>query len=147
MESIEEYLNSVSPGHREAVIKLREIINRNIPAGFTEGISYGMIGWFVPHSLYPKGYHCNPSLSLPFLNLASTKSHIALYHMGVYADKALLDWYMNEFAKTTGSKPDMGKSCLRFKKPEKIPFELIGTLATKITPQKWIKMYETNFVK
>jgi hypothetical protein len=110
-------------------------------------MNYGMIGYVVPHSLYPAGYHCDPKLPLPFINLASQKQYIALYHMGVYADPALLGWFLEAHAQLGIGKPDMGKSCLRFKKPEKIPFDLIGELCTKVTPQAWIDRYESAIKK
>ncbi|HKZ36872.1 MAG TPA: DUF1801 domain-containing protein, partial [Chryseolinea sp.] len=116
---------------------------KNLPKGFKEVMSYGMLGYVVPHTLYPNGYHCDPKQPLPFISLASQKSHIALYHMGLYAGKNL-DWFTKEWSKTTDKKLDMGKSCIRFKKPEDVPMELIGELASKITPKEWIVMYEKN---
>jgi hypothetical protein len=107
-------------------------------------MSYGMIGYVVPHSNYPEGYHCAPELPLPFINIASQKNFVAFYHMGIYAEKEILDWFTGEFPKHSKSKLDMGKSCIRFKKPEQIPFELIGELVQKITVEKWIEIYESN---
>ena len=104
---------------------------------------YGMIGYVVPHTVYPPGYHCDPKQPLPFMNIASQKNFIALYHMGLYADAKFLDWFKKEYAKQTKTKLDMGKSCLRFKKPEHIPYKLIGELVSKVTPQKWIALYES----
>ena len=124
--------------------KLRETIVSNLPKGFQEGISYGMIGWVVPHSIYAPGYHCDPKLPLPFMSIASQKNFVALYHMGVYADKKLYDWFVFEYPKHVKTKLDMGKSCIRFKKPENIPFELIGELVSKMTPHQWIDLYEAN---
>jgi hypothetical protein len=106
-----------------------------------------MIGYVIPHTLYPAGYHCKPELPLPFLNIASQKNFIAVYHMGMYADKKLLDWFTAEFPKHSKAKLDMGKSCIRFKKPEQIPFELIGELASKMTVKEWIALYEKNYKK
>ncbi|HRI21013.1 MAG TPA: DUF1801 domain-containing protein [Panacibacter sp.] len=126
--------------------KLRNEILQNIPEGFQETMGYGMIGYVVPHSLYPKGYHCTPQLPLPFMNIASQKNFIAVYHMGVYADKSLYNWFVEEYSKLSSAKLDMGKSCIRFKNPGKIPFELIGKLAGKITVKQWIDIYEENFV-
>lgn len=146
-ESIAEYLDALPPERKAPVSKLHKIIKKNLPDGFKEGISYGMIGYFVPHSLYPQGYHCNPEQPLPFMSIASQKNFIALYHMGIYADKKLLDWFTNEYSKTVKSKLDMGKSCIRFKKPDEIPYELIGKLSEKITPMEWIKTYEKNIMK
>ena len=108
-------------------------------------MSYGMLGWVVPHSLYPAGYHCSPELPLPFLNLASQKNFIALYHMGIYADDKLLAWFQEAYAQAIPTKLDMGKSCIRFKRMDRIPFDLIGELASKMSPSDWIGMYEKSF--
>lgn len=126
---------------------LRNVLKENLPEGFTETVSYGMICYAVPHSLYPKGYHCNPDQPLPFISIASQKNFIALYHMGMYASPALLEWFTAEYAARLKGKLDMGKSCVRFKKPEAIPLDLIGELATKMTPSEWIEVYEKNFVR
>ncbi len=122
--------------------RLRTAIRKNLPGGFTETMSYGMIGYVVPHSLYKEGYHCDPSLPLPFMSIASQKHFIAIYHMGMYADKKLLDWFTKEYAQRISSKPDMGKSCLRFKKIDSIPYDLIGMLAKKMSVRQWISLYE-----
>lgn len=122
--------------------ELRKVILKNLPKGFAETMSYGMVGYVVPHSLYPGGYHCDPKQPLPFLSIASQKNFIAVYHMGIYSDPKLLQWFTKEFAKQSTAKLDMGKSCIRFKKPEQIPFKLIGELAAKMTPQDWISTYE-----
>jgi hypothetical protein len=110
-------------------------------------MSYGMLGYVVPHTIYPKGYHCKPNLPLPFMNIASQKNFIALYHMGVYSNPELLNWFIAEYSKLVKSKIDMGKSCIRFKKMEDIPYELIGELAAKMTVSEWISIYENNFIK
>lgn len=130
---------------KKAIAELRKVIKKNIPKGFQEGISYGMPGYVVPHSKYPAGYHCDPKLPLPFLTFASQKNFIAIYHMGIYADSKLLQWFTEAHAKASAKKLDMGKSCLRYKKPEDIPYQLIGELVAKITPDDWIEMYERNF--
>lgn len=135
-----------SPEERKAALKqLRQTILENIPKGFEECISYGMIGYSVPHSIYPAGYHCDPKIALPFVNFASQKNFIAFYHMGMYADPNLLEWFTNEYKKRVPSKLDMGKSCVRFKKAEHIPYDLIGELMQKITVENWIATYETNY--
>ena len=139
-----EYFEALPDDRREAMAALRKAISGNLPIGFAEAMQNGMPGWVVPHRLYPAGYHCDPKQALPFLSLASQKQYIALYHMGLYADPALLKWFQAEYAKRTGGKPDMGKSCIRFKKPDRIPFELIGELASKVTPGMWIEAYEKN---
>ena len=140
----EQYLSELPEDRKEAMLKLRNAIKENLPQGFEEVIIYGMLGYVVPHDIFPKGYHCNPKLPLPFINLASQKNFIALYHMGIYADKTLLDWFTSEYPKHVKTKLDMGKSCIRFKKPDDIPFELIGELARKMSVQDWITLYETN---
>ena len=146
-QSVQEYLENLPEERKEPIEKLRKIISENLPKGFEEQLSYGMIGYVVPKSIYPKGYHCTPELPLPFLSIASQKNSINLYHMGIYADEKLLLWFQEEFPKHSKKKLDMGKSCMRFKKPEDIPYELIGELARKMTPQDWIEMYGNAFVK
>ena len=143
--SVEQYLKELPADRQEAINKLREVINANIPKGFKEVMSYGMIGYVVPHSLYPDGYHCNPKLPLPFMNIGSQKNFIALHHMGIYASKKLLDWFVKEYETASKTKLDMGKGCIRFKKPENIPYKLVGELAGKMTAEDWINTYETNF--
>lgn len=140
--SVEGYLQSLPGERQEALRKLREIILKNLPEGFTEMMNYGMPGYVVPHSVYPPGYHCDPILPLPFINIASQKNHIAFYHMVLYADPTLLEWFLAEYPKHSKLKPDMGKSCLRFKKPGQIPFELLGELVRKMTANDWIALYE-----
>ena len=141
--SPEEYIAQI-PEERQVIMrKLRNIIKENLPKGFEEGMSYKMIGYFVPHSTYPEGYHCDTKLPLPFLNVASQKNSINLYHMGIYAKKELLDWFVTEYPKHCKRKLDMGKSCIRFKKVEEIPFDLIGELCTKMTVEEWVNVYES----
>ena len=140
----DEYIEK-SPEERQAALtKLREIIKENIPEGFKEAMSYGMIGYVVPHDLYPSGYHCDPKLPLPFVSLANQKNFIALYHMGIYASPELLEWWTAEYPKHAKRKLDMGKSCVRFKKMEDIPYDLIGELMRKMTVQDWVDVYEAN---
>ena len=143
----DEYINQLPEDRKQAVSKLRDIIRSNIPEGFVETISYGMIGYVVPHEKYPPGYHADPKLPLPFINIASQKSHIALYHSGVYTIDELHDWFVKEYPKHSDRKLDMGKSCIRFKKPEHIPYQLIGELVSKIDADEWIKIYEANVKK
>jgi|JI9StandDraft_1071089.scaffolds.fasta_scaffold21158_5 uncharacterized protein YdhG (YjbR/CyaY superfamily) len=140
--SPDQYVNSLPEDRKEAITQLRKIILKNIPKGFQEAISYGMLGYVIPHTLYPAGYHCNPELPLPFISLASQKNFIALYHMGMYADKKLLDWFTSEYPKHSKAKLDMGKSCIRFKKIDQIPFKLIEELVKKMTVKDWITIYE-----
>ena len=143
----DNYINNIPDERKEAFIKLRNVIFENLPEGFIETISYGMIGYVVPHSTYPKGYHCNPKLPLPFINIASQKNFIAIYHMGIYADENLHDWFITEYPKFSNTKLDMGKSCIRFKKTNEIPYHLIAELATKMNPKQWIELYESAFNK
>lgn len=143
--SPDEYVEQIPDDRKPAIKKLRQIIISNIPKGFEETMSYGMIGYVVPHSVYPSGYHCDPKLPLPFIAIASQKNFVAFYHMAIYADKSLYDWFVAEYSNHSKSKLDMGKSCIRFKKPEDIPYDLIGLLASKITTDHWIKMYEETF--
>ncbi len=138
-----EYLDVIPQERRSAFEKLRETILENIPEGFHEEMSYGMIGYVVPHALYPPGYHCDPKLPLPFVNIASQKNFIALYHMGIYMMPKLLDWFVSEYPKHAKSKLDMGKSCIRFKKPDDIPFELIALLMRRINVEEWVTVYES----
>ncbi len=142
--SVDAYLDAL-PAERQAGLReLRARIAAALPAGFEECISYGMIGWVVPHSLYPAGYHCDPKLPLPFLSLAAQKASINLYHLGLYADAELLAWFQVEHAKASQRKLDMGKSCIRYKKPEDIPMALIEQLAARTSPAEWISLYEAQ---
>ena len=145
--SISEYLENI-PKERKAVMqKLISTINKNLPKGFKEQLNYGMPSWVVPHSLYPDGYHCTPELPLPFMSIASQKNFIAVYHMGIYANPELMQWFVSEYPKYCSRKLDMGKSCIRFKKIEEIPFELIAEISTKMSPKDWIELYEDKFKK
>lgn len=143
----EEYLNEVPEERKSAIHKLRNVIVKNLPKGFKEAISYGMIGYVVPHEIYPSGYHCNPKLPLPFMSFASQKNSINFYHMGIYANIELYDWFINEYAYFSKKKLDIGKSCMRFKKEEDIPYELIGKLVTKMTVEDWVATYENALKK
>ncbi len=145
--TIENYIEQISEERKAVFQEIRNTIKENLPQGFEEQMSYGMIGYVVPHELYPKGYHCDPKLPLPFLSIASQKNFIAIYHMGIYADEKLLNWFTSEFPKHSKSKLDMGKSCIRFKKMNDIPLQLIAELCQKMTPEKWIELYENAFKK
>lgn len=140
----EEYIAQLPEERQQAIKKLRQVILDNLPEGFAETMSYGMIGYVVPHSLYPAGYHVDPALPLPFINIASQKNFIALYHSGIYANKNLHDWFVAEYPKHSKTKLDMGKSCIRFKKIDQIPYELIAELAGKMSGREWIDIYENN---
>ncbi len=140
--TVDDYIKELPEDRRTAIEKLRNEIKKNLPKGFKECMGYGMIGYVIPHSIYPAGYHCNPKVPLPFMNIASQKNYIAVYHMGVYANPKLLKWFTDEYAKAGVGKLDMGKACIRFKKSENIPYKLIGELAAKVTAEKWIEYYE-----
>ncbi|SDM16957.1 DUF1801 domain-containing protein [Chryseobacterium taihuense] len=145
--SIEDYVSKLPEERQEVFKKLFDTINNNLPEGFEENISYGMIGWGVPLGKYPAGYHCTPGSPLPFISVASQKNFIAVYHMGMYAKPELLNWFTEEFPKHSKRKLDMGKSCIRFKKMDEIPFELIAELSKKMTVDEWIRLYEANYKK
>ncbi len=145
-KTVNEYIDSLSDERRQIISDMRKVILKNLPKGFEETMQYGMISYVVPHTIYPAGYHCNPKDAVPFISLASQKSHIAIYHMAIYQG-ALKDWFASAWKKTTNKKLDMGKSCIRFKKPEDVPLKLIGELSGKITPKQWIELYENTFRK
>jgi len=140
----DEYIATIPEERKDVMQKLRKTILEHLPDGFSEVMSYGMIGYVVPHEIYPDGYHCDPKLPLPFMNIASQKNFIAVYHSGMYADKSLMDWFVREYPTHVKTKLDMGKSCVRFKKIDQIPMKLIGELASKMTPKDWIDLYEKN---
>ena len=140
--TVRAILENISEERKEAFERLHQIIVDHLAPGLEPGISYGNLGYVVPHSIYPAGYHCKPSEPLPLAWIASQKNSINFYHMGIYADPKLLEWFVAEYPKHSAQKLDMGKSCMRFKKPEHIPFELIGQLMGKMSAQEWIDMYE-----
>ncbi len=139
-----DYIKQLPEERQAVIVKLRKLITENLPKGFQEQMSYGMLGWVVPHTMYPSGYHCDPKLPLPFIHLASQKNFVVLYHSGIYADTKLHDWFVGEYTKCVKTKLDMGKSCVRFKKMETIPYELIEELCGKMTVEQWITLYEQN---
>lgn len=143
----DQYIAELPEDRKPAMEKLRSIFLENIPKGFEEQMGYGMLGFVVPFSLYPSGYHCDSKQPLPFAGMASQKNFIALYHMGIYANPELLDWFVSEYPKHSKQKLDMGKSCIRFKKMDQIPYELIAELMQKISIQDWISTYEKQFKK
>lgn len=147
VNTVDEYMATVPDDRREAFAQLIQTMQKNLPKGFEIGISYGMVGFCVPHSLYPAGYHCDPKLPLPFVSVANQKAGISLYHMGIYANADLMSWFTAEYPKHSKTKLDIGKSCIRFKKPEQIPFDLIGELMKKMTPKQWIETYERAFIR
>ncbi len=139
--TVDDYIKELPADRQKAISELRKVIRKNLPKGFKEEMNYGMMGYVVPHSKYPPGYHCNPKDPLPFLGVASQKNFIAIYHMGIYAKPDLLKWFTEAHAKASPKKLDMGKSCVRYKKVEDIPYKLIGELCTKMTPDDWIECY------
>ena len=143
-KSIEEYISSLAADRKSPIIELINVIDKNIPTGFEKIMNYGMPSFVVPHSMYPNGYHCDTTLPLPFIGVANLKSSISLYHMGLYTDSGLLSWFESEYPKHSHTKLNMGKSCIRFKKFNEIPYELIGLLATKMNMKNWIDIYEKN---
>lgn len=139
----DQYIAELPEDRKEVMQELRETVKKNLPKGFEETMQYGMISYVVPHSIYPDGYHCNPTDPLPFLSIASQKNHIAFYHMAIYSDPKLHEWFTEEYPKQAKGKLDMGKSCIRFKNPKNIPFELLGELTTKVSVDQWIAKYES----
>lgn len=145
--TVSDYIDNVQEERKSIFLQVLEAVRKGIPSDFEECISYGMIGFVVPHSLYPKGYHCDPKLPLPFISLANQKNSINLYHMGIYANADLLDWFVDSYNKSSGSKLDMGKSCIRFNPKKEIPYLLIQELCSKMKAEEWIKLYESAFNK
>ena len=141
--SPEDYIGQLPEERKAPMTKLHNLIKDNMPKGLESGMSYGMPAYFVPKSIYPPGYHCKPFPPLPFINIASQKNFIALYHLGLYAKKELHDWFISEYPKHSKYKLDMGKSCVRFKKIDDIPYDLIKELLGKMTIEEWIEIYET----
>ena len=142
-----EYIEQIDEKWRADFAKLVDVVESNLPDGFERKMEYNMISFVVPLSTYPKGYHCAPNTPLPFISLAAQKRHVALYHMGIYADEELLSWFQEEYAKRIPTKLNMGKSCIRFTNTKNIPYDLIGELVSKITPEEWIIKYEGELNK
>lgn len=146
-KTVQEILENIPADRAESFLRLHQTIIQNLPAGFEADISYGGLGYVVPHSIYAPGYHCKPSEPLPFAGIASQKNSINLYHMGIYSKPSLLEWFVAEYPKHSTQKLDMGKSCIRFKKVNDIPYELIGELMSKMSVQEWISLYESTLKK
>lgn len=145
--SVQQYIDQIPEERKSTFLKLRETVLQNLPKGFKEEMNYNMIGYVVPHSIFPDGYHCDPRLPLPFANIANQKNFIALYHMGIYVDKDLLDWFTKKYTEKCKYKLDMGKSCIRFKKMKGIPYDLIAELFQKVSVDSWIKTYTSAIRK
>jgi uncharacterized protein YdhG (YjbR/CyaY superfamily) len=139
--TVAEYLQSLPPDRRESINAVRKVILANMDPLLEEGMTYGMIGYYVPHRHYPAGYHCDPKMPLPYAGLASQKNHMSLYTMSVYGHMPTLEWFQKAWAKS-GKKLDMGKSCIRFKKLEDLPLDVIGELVRKVPVAKYIGYYE-----
>jgi uncharacterized protein YdhG (YjbR/CyaY superfamily) len=147
MNTVDEYIQAL-PSERQSVFQeLRDVIKQNLPKGFEECMSYNMPAFSVPHSIYPAGYHCKPEEPLPFLSIASQKNFIGFYHMGIYVMPDILDWFTVSYTKLEIGKLDMGKSCVRFKKIDRMPYELIAELCQKISVDQWIEVYERELKK
>jgi uncharacterized protein YdhG (YjbR/CyaY superfamily) len=140
--SVEEYMKNVDPRWKDLLGRIRDLIRENLPEGFEEAISYKMIGYVVPHSIYPKGYHANPKEPLPFINLAAQKDNISLYHMGLYADPRTMEWFVHAYEKEVERRPDLGKSCIRFRGEKDVPFRTLGELTKMFTVKDYISLYE-----
>lgn len=146
-KTVQEYIDSLEGDRKEAISQLRKSIKKTLPKGFEEGMGNGMAGYSVPHKIYPAGYHCDPKQPLPFAGFASQKNHIAFYHMGIYGDPKLMEWFTTEYPKHTKARLDIGKSCVRFKKAADIPYDLIAELMGKMSVQDWINQYEELYLK
>ena len=142
VKTVDEYAQAIPEDRKEPFTRLRNVVLDNLPEGFEETMSYNLPSYVVPHSIYPDGYHCRPEEPLPFLSIASQKNFIGFYHMGIYANPELLSWFEEQYASLDIGKLDMGKSCIRLKKMDKIPYDLLGELVSKITVEDWIAAYE-----
>ncbi len=145
--TVMDILSNIPSERAEHFNQLHDVIVKNLPNGFEAGISYGGLGYVIPHSLYPAGYHCKPIEPLPFAGISSQKNSINFYHMGMYSDPLLFEWFVTEYPKHSKKKLDMGKSCVRFKNPDEIPFKLIAELMRKMSAQEWINLYESKLKK
>ena len=143
--TVTQYLATLEPGRKKAIQALRKVIKANLDPKIKEGIQYGMIGYFIPHSVYPDGYHCSPDQPLPFVGLASQKNHMAVYLFCIYGDEAEAGRFEKQWAKS-GKKLDMGKSCVRFKRLEDVCLTSLGAAVKRMTAAKFIKHYEANMV-
>lgn len=139
--TVAAYLKELPDDRRKAIKAIRKEILAHLPKGYKEGMQYGMIGYFVPHRIYPAGYHCDPSQPLPYAHLASQKNHMVIYLFGMYSNPEISDWFIQQW-KLSGKKLDMGKSCVRFKKIEDVPLALIGQVIAKVPVKELIREYE-----
>ncbi|MEO1535097.1 MAG: DUF1801 domain-containing protein [Planctomycetota bacterium] len=135
-----QYLKSLPDDRRKALTAVRKVINANLPEGYKEGMQYGMIGWFVPHSIHPAGYHCDPAQPVPFIGLGNQKNHMALYMFCIYTDARLSDWFVKAWTKT-GIKLDMGKSCIRFKSLDGVALDVVGEAVSRVPVDVFLNGY------
>jgi uncharacterized protein YdhG (YjbR/CyaY superfamily) len=145
-KTVDEYIAALPDDRRAAIGKIRAVIRKNLPKGYAEQMQYGMIGYVVPHKIYPPGYHCKPEDPLPFAALASQKNHMALYLMSAYQTVGMADWIKEKFA-ASGKKLDMGKSCIRFKKLEDLPLEVIGEAVALVPVADYVAHYQAAIRK
>ena len=141
--TVRAYLAGLPKDRREALQAVREVILDHLPKGYEEGMQYGMIGYYVPHSVYAAGYHCDPRQPVPFAGLASQKNHMSLYLMCIYGDQEQLEWFRDAWDRS-GQKLDMGKSCIRFRKVEDVPLKVIGQAVKRVPVRKFLAHYEAN---
>jgi hypothetical protein len=141
-KTVKEYLVELPEERRTAIQAVRQVILKNLDKGYEEGMQYGMIGYYVPHKVYPPGYHCDPKQPLPFAGLGSQKNHMAVYLMCIYGSRQHEEWFRKEWAKT-GKKLDMGKSCIRFRKLEDLALEVIGEAVARVPAKKYVAYYES----
>ena len=144
--TVDKYLAELPPDRREAIGALRAVILKNLPKGYEEGMQWGMPAWFVPFSAYPDGYHCQPDQPLPFAAIASQKQHMAFYGIGLYMDPQQAEWFVKAWKKT-GKKLNMGKSCVRFKKIEDVPLEVVAEAVRRIPMKDYIAGYEASLAE
>ena len=141
--TVKEYIASLPEDRRKELEAVRKVILKNLDPGFEEGMQYGMLGYFVPHRLFPAGYHCDPRQALPFAGLASQKGHLSLYLMCIYGASDLKDWFVSAWAKS-GKRLDMGKACIRFKKADDLALDVIGQAIKRVTLKKYVDRYVAN---
>lgn len=142
MGPIADYLASLPPDRADAVRRLLDVFRVHLPPGFEETMAYGMPSFVVPHSRYPDGYHCDPSQPLPFISIGNQKRHVSLYHSGLYADPELMAWFETTWPEHVPTKLNAGKSCVRFTRMDRIPYDLIAELAGRVTVDDWVARYE-----
>jgi hypothetical protein len=136
------YIANLPEDRREPMQALCEVFRKHLPQGFEETLAYGMVSFCVPHSTYPRGYHCDPKIALPFVQIASQKKHLAVYHMGLYAMPEELEWFKETWASSSKDKLDIGKSCIRLNPAKPLPLGVLGELAERIGLERWIEVYD-----